>query len=101
MEHDLRYLILRHELGGEKQDGMNLHRRSEIDRALNLNDLADVVTDADSLANKVHFMYDRMTASAQDELRDSILFSGDHILGSPSDDDDIRAIRVTLVEICD
>ena len=119
--NDLRYLILRHELGGEKQDGMNQLKQSEIEQPLNLNDLADVVTDADSLAyfdaniltnweecnrdktalaNKVHFMYDRMTLKAQDELRDSIVFSEDHILGSPSDDDDIGPIREILLGIC-
>ena len=119
--NDLRYLILRHELGGEKQDGRNLLRQSEIEQPLNLNDLADVVTDADSLAyfdanvltnwqecnkdsvalaNKVHFMYDRMTLKAQDELRDSVVFSEDHVLGAPSDDDDIGSIREILLDIC-
>ena len=120
--HDLSYLILRHELGGEKFDGINLLKQSEIEPDLNLNDLTDIITDADSLAYfdaniltnweecgkdktilglKVHYMYNRMTLKAQDELRDSIIFSDSHILGSPSEDGDINNIREVLLEICD
>lgn len=118
---DLSYLIVNHELSGEKKDGINLIRPSEIDPSLNLNNLTDIVTDADSLAyfyaniltnweecgkskqllsNKVHFMYDRMTPQTQNELRKSILSSKDHILGSPSKDQDINSIREVLLNIC-
>jgi len=118
---DLTYLILRHELGGEKLDGMNLLKQSKVDSSLNLNDLSDIVTDSDSLAyfdaniltnweecgkdkallgKKVHFMYDRMTTDAQAELRALIIFSDNHVLGSRSDDTDINAIREVLLEIC-
>ena len=120
--NDLAYLILRHELGGEKQDGINLLKQSEIESALNLNDLTDIVTNADSLpyfnaniltnweecgkdkiilSQKVYFMYNRMTLKAQDELFNSIIFSDSHILGSPSEDSDINSIRGVFLEICD
>lgn len=118
---DLSYLIENHELSGEKKNGINLIRLSEIDTSLNLNDLTDIVTDADSLAyfyaniltnweecgkskellgHKVHFMYDRMTTQAQSELHKTILSSEDHILGSASRDQDINSIREVLLEIC-
>jgi len=119
--NDLSFLIFRHETGGEKENGISILLPSEFEPDLNLNSLADIVTDADSLAyfdaniltnweecgkdkillgNKVHFMYDRMTLKSQDELRESIIFSDIHILGSPSKDPDIHAIWEVLQEIC-
>jgi hypothetical protein len=121
LAHDLRYLILRHELGGEKSGGANLPEASEIDPDLNLNDLTDIVTGADSLSyfdaniltnweecgrdktllgNKVRFMFDRLTPATQDELRNTILFSEHHILGSPSDDSDLQSIRDVVLQVC-
>ena len=121
LAHDLRHLILRHELGGEKDGGANLPRASEVDPDLNLNELTDIVTGADSLAyfdanvltnweecgksktllgNKVRFMYDRMPAGTQDELRNSIIFSSSHVLGSPSGDADLNSIREVLLQVC-
>lgn len=118
---DLSYLIVNHELGGKKKNGINMVNPSKIDPLLNLNDLTDIVTNADSLAyfygniltnweecgkkrellnNKVHFMYDRMTSQAQNELRDTIILSKNHILGLPSSDNDINSIREVLLEIC-
>ena len=118
---DLEYLITRHELGGEKHNGINLKKNSEFDVNVNLNDLTDILTNSDSIAyfdaniltnweecgknptllgNKVHFMYDRMTAEAQKELRNSIIYSENHILGSPSTDVDINSIREILLSIC-
>lgn len=118
---DLSYLIVNHELGGEKKSGVNINKPSEIDPLLNLNDLTDIVTNSDSLAyfyaniltnweecgkdrnllsNKVHFMFDRMTAQAQTELRETIIKSDNHILGSHSDDEDINNIRNILIDIC-
>ena len=118
---DLTYLILRHELGGEKHNGINKNIYSEIEPRLNLNDMTDIITNADSLAyfyaniltnweecgkkrellgNKVHFMYDRMTLNAKDDLQNSILKSTDHILGSFSDEKDANSIREILLEIC-
>jgi hypothetical protein len=119
--NDLSYLILRHELGGEKENGINKILPSEVEPDLNLNSLTDIVTDADSLSyfgtniltnweecgkkktllgNKIHFMYDRMSLNSQGELRESILFSDNHILGSLSLDIDIHSIREVLLEIC-
>ncbi len=118
---DLSHLILRHELGGQKENGMSLILPSEVEPDLNLDSLADIVTDADSLSyfdaniltnweecgkdkvllgKKVHFMYDRMSMNSQKELRESIIFSDNHILGSPSKDRDIHAIWKILREIC-
>ena len=118
---DLSYLIVRHELGGQKENSKNYLLPSGIEPDLNLNSLADILTDADSisyfdaniltnweecrknktlLGNKVHFMYDRMSPQSQKELRETIILSDSHILGSPSTDPDIHAIWEVLQEIC-
>jgi hypothetical protein len=119
--NDLTYLIIRHELGGEKNNGINVLMKSEVEPDLNLNDLTNVVTDSDSLAyfyaniltnweecgknenllgNKVHYMYVRMTKKAQEDLRKTIIFSDNHILGSDSYDNDINSIRKILLLKC-
>jgi hypothetical protein len=118
---DLSYLILRHEIGGQKENSKNCLLPSKVEPDLNLNYLVDIVTDADSisyfdaniltnweecgkdktlLGNKVHFMYDRMSVHSQNELRETIILSDSHILGSPSADPDIHAIWNILREIC-
>ena len=119
---EIRYIILLHETGGIKTEGKNQNKPSFYDPSLNLNDLADILRDADSLAyfdaniltnweecgrdplalsNKIHFMFDRMSAGTQEEFRLSILHSDVHILGSNGPDDkDIRDIRSLLLKIC-
>lgn len=118
---DLRHLILRHELGGEMIAGRPVDAPSLAVPALNLNRVADLLCAADSLAyfdaniltnweecgkdrellrHKVRFMYDRMMPEAQDQLRASIVFSASHILGAPSEDPDVAAIRSLLMEMC-
>ncbi len=118
---DLSYLIVRHEIGGQKENSINCILPSKVEPNLNLNALTDIVTDADSLSyfdaniltnweecgkdkillgNKVHFMYDRMSKKSQKELRETIILSDTHILGSPSADPDIHAIWEVLQEIC-
>ena len=118
---DLLYLIIRHEIGGQKENSINNILPSKVEPNLNLNSLTDIVTDADSLSyfdaniltnweecgkdktllgNKVHFMYDRMSKQSQNELRETIILSKSHILGSPSADPDIHAIREILQDIC-
>ncbi len=115
-------MILRHELGGEKSGKINIIKNSGLVPQLNLNDLVDIVTNADSLAyfdaniltnwqecnrntlalsNKVHFMYDRMIEKGKEELHRTILDSETHILGKKSpNEEDIQAIRAILLEIC-
>ena len=118
---DLSYLIVRHEIGGQKDNSGYCFLPSKINPNLNLNSLADILTDADSisyfdaniltnweecgkdkilLGNKVHFMYDRMSMQTQKELRETIILSDSHILGSPSADKDIHAIWEVLQGIC-
>ncbi len=120
--HDLSYLVFRHELGGEKMNGKNIFLPSAIIAELNLNELNDIVTDADSLAymdaniltnweesnrdrqsllNKVHYMYDRMTFEGKSILQNTILKSSEHILGiDVPKEDDLQAIRTILLEVC-
>ncbi len=118
---DLIYLIKRHEVGGNKKEGINIITPSKEEPELNLNDLADIITDADSLSyfdaniltnweecgkdkrildNKIHFMFDRMSLKAKNELRKTILFSKGHILGKDSGNKDIKDIRKILLQIC-
>jgi len=119
---ELRYLIIRHEKGGEKNGGRNRTRPSVLDLSLNLNDLADIIRDADSLAyfdaniltnweecgrdrralgNKIHFMFDRMAPGTREELRQTILYSENHILGRDIPEErDLMQIRRLLLEIC-
>ncbi len=118
----LRYLILRHEWGGEKLHGKIITNLSGYTEGKNLNQLADIVKNADSLAYfdaniltnweewgkdkqaltyKVHFMFDRMDNSARRMLKDTILFSSEHILGTAEhSDSDISEIRKVLISIC-
>jgi hypothetical protein len=119
---DLSYLIKRHELGGEKENGCYIDTPSAVEPELNLNELVEVVTDSDSLAymdaniltnweeskrnvqaltNKVHFMYDRMSIGAQEALHRDILNSENHILGLHAPDDvDIQNIREIMLKVC-
>ncbi len=119
---ELSYLILHHETGGEKTNRRNNIRSSRIIAGVNLNDLADVVKDADSisyfdaniltnweewgkdpeaLANKVHFMYDRMGFYAKKLMEENILYSPTHILGiSTTADKDAEAMREVLLAVC-
>jgi len=86
--NDLQYLILRHEIGGVKSHSKTIQNASGVENSLNLDRLADILTDSDSLAyfeaniftnweesnrselvltNKVHFMNDLMSKCAQNE----------------------------------
>jgi len=47
---DLSYLIVRHEIGGQKENLINNILPSKVEPNLNLNSLTDIVTDADSLS---------------------------------------------------
>lgn len=125
---DIRYLVLRHEIGGdrkaaeENKESTLLFKVSELYPEINLNMLADHLMDADSLAyfyanvltyweecgrdmesleNKVHFMYDRMGPAARRMLQERVLHSPNHILGEPKPvNKDLRTIRRTLLAIC-
>ena len=119
---DLSYLIIRHELGGEKENGSYLDAPSAVEPELNLNELVEIVTDSDSLAymdaniltnweesnrnvlsltNKVHYMYDRMSAGAQKNLHRDILNSETHILGINAPEDvDVQDIRKIVLKVC-
>jgi len=119
---ELCYLIIRHEWGGEKKNGKNIQKPSEFIEGLNLNDLADIVKNADSisyfdaniltnweecgkdtraLSNKVHFMFDRMDKDAQTRMRETILYSSHHILGTiKTFNKDTLAIRKVLLSLC-
>lgn len=119
---DVEYMILRHEKGGVRGRNGKIENASSIDPSLDLDELTDILTDADSLSyfdaniltnwgesnksvqalsHKVHFMYDRMSKRGQKEFRSSILNSTDHILG-PDDrgDEDLAAIRSILLSEC-
>ena len=120
--NDLQYLILRHEIGGVKNHYDTILNASGVDFSIDLDRLTDILTDSDSLAyfeaniltnweesnrselvltNKVHFMYDRMSKGAQNELKESILDSNDHILGTiETGDPDVNAIRSILLKVC-
>jgi len=119
---DLEYMILRHEKGGIRGRAGMVENPSNIDPDLDLDDLTDLLTDADSLAyfdaniltnwgesnrnvqalsNKVHFMYDRMSERGQKEFHYTILESKGHILGPVAcEDEDVAAIRCILLSEC-
>ncbi|MBI9101068.1 MAG: HD domain-containing protein [Spirochaetales bacterium] len=121
-KNDLTYLILRHELGGEKKANQNIFKPSEVEPDLNLNDLNDILTYADSfaymdaniltnweesnrsvqaLSGKVHYMFDRMTPEGQDIIRQKIINSEIHILGKNCpENNDLIAIRSILLDVC-
>ena len=117
---DLDYLISRHESGGQKINGRNSGKPSDVDGRINLNDLADLLTDADSLSyfqaniftnwqesgrdeqalvNKMQFMYTRTTSAARVELNRSVLQSGSHFLGPDGPDiEDVAVIRRLVIQ---
>jgi len=119
---DIQYLILRHEKGGASGSRDTVVNASAVDASVNLDRLTDILTDSDSLAyfaaniltnweesdrsetalsNKVHFMYDRMTETAQEVFKKTILYSENHILGiTESDNSDVNAIRAVLLREC-
>jgi hypothetical protein len=119
---DIQYLILRHEKGGVSGNKSTIINASAVDNSVDLDMLTDFLTDSDSLSyfdtniltnweesdrsetalsNKVHFMYDRMTESAQNVFNETILYSENHILGiTKSDNQDVNAIRSILLREC-
>lgn len=119
---DVRYLILRHEIGGIRDGNGENPNTSAVDPSLDIDRLTDIVTDADSLSyfeaniltnweesfrnvaaltNKVHFMYDRMSKEAQSVFKETVLNSREHILGVvETDDPDVTAIRSILLKEC-
>ena len=117
---DLGYMIVKHEIGGSKEERKNRRRTSAVDSSLDLDDLTDILMTSDSLAyfkaniltnweecgknkillgNKVHFMYDRLNSKGQKKLRKLLFAEGSHILGKPSADDNINNIRTVLLNI--
>ncbi|MCF7914043.1 MAG: hypothetical protein K9L66_02645 [Spirochaetaceae bacterium] len=119
---DACYLVEHHEIGGEKVNGIPAYKPSLLYPDLNLNVLADILCEADSIAyfyaniltnwtecgkdieslsNKIHFMYDRISNFAKQELHSRILNNSEHILGrTDTTDKDIKTIRSALITIC-
>jgi hypothetical protein len=119
---DMEYMILNHEKGGKRDVLEKNRRKSSLDPSLDLEDLTDLLTDADSLAYfyaniitnweecgrnadtlelKVRFMFERMSLGGKRLVIELILHSPSHILGKAhSDDPDINSIRRLLQKIC-
>jgi len=119
---DIQYLIRLHEKGGVPGNPDGIRNASEIDSSVDLDRLADILTDSDSLAyfdaniltnweesnrsetalrDKVHFMYDRMTETAQRVFKETVLNSDRHILGiTTTENRDVNAIRTILLKEC-
>ena len=119
---DLNYIILRHETGGEMENGMLKKAPSFLMPELNLNELCDIVMIADSLSyidanimthweeinkdknllkRKINFMFSRLPEIGKSLITENIINSNTHIFGiNPPRNEDIFTIRSLIISEC-
>lgn len=119
---DLKYIILRHEIGGDRHNGVLKVNPSFLMQDLNLNELCDIVMIADSLSyldanimthweeinkdknllkRKIHFMFSRLPDFGKDLITNNVINSSSHIFGINSPlQDDILIIRSLILSEC-
>ena len=118
LTHDITYIVGRHEIGG-RNNGQP-HTMSRINPDIDLDELADIVRDADSLgfflanilaywgecgrdgqklAQKIRNMFDRASPSTRQHIIGQVIHSKTHALGVNADlkNPDLCAIRGILI----
>ena len=119
---DLQYIILRHEIGGDRTDAELNNTPSFLIQNLNLNELCDIVMIADSLSyvdanimthweeinkdkkllrKKIRFMFNRLPALGKNMIINKVVNSSSHIFGINSPlQEDIQIIRSLIIAEC-
>ena len=119
---DLKYIILRHETGGDRKSGELKNTPSFLTKDLNLNELCDIVMIADSISyidaniithweeinkdknllkRKINFMFSRLPEIGKSLITENIINSNTHIFGiNPPRNEDIFTIRSLIISEC-